>query len=144
MLPYGTASAISGEGEGRHGFLVVTTPRRLRASHELYGVALPETGVVACLRSTVFDGYERDSVLLLTVEAPEQVHESVPIYVSVFSSAAAADRESTAAWMRWANVDHVSLVMDTPATAALRRWCPGGLASFRPPGRCLSVRTTSK
>jgi hypothetical protein len=126
VLPYGAASATSGEGAGKHAFLVVTTPRRLSASYELNGVALPEAETVACMRSAVFDGDERDSVLLLIVEAPEQVHESVPIYLSVFSSAAAADPESTMAWMRWANVDRVALVMDTPATAALRRWCADG------------------
>jgi len=126
VLPYGTASATSGEGERKHAFLVVTTPRRLRSGHEVDGVALPETEVVACMRSTVFDGDKRDSLLLLIVEGPKEIQESVPIHLSVFSSAAAADPTSTTAWMRWANVERVSLVMDTPVTAALRRWCAEG------------------
>jgi hypothetical protein len=51
------------------------------------------------------------------------IDESAPVHVSVFSSAAAAAPEQTAEWLRWAEPDRVSMVMDTPVTAAIRRWC---------------------
>jgi hypothetical protein len=130
VLPYGSLSGASGEGRTRHSFVVVTRPERLLAAHRLEGVPLPGTTSVACLRTTVFDGPRRDSVLLLTVESPDQLEEDAPVYVSVLSSAAALDPAATAAWMRWADRRRLSLVMDTPATAALRRWCSGG-ARFR-------------
>jgi len=75
---------------------------------------------------------------MLPVDAPEQLDESVPVYVSVLSSAAAASPQQTAGWMRWADPDRVSLVMDTPASAALRRWCAGG-ARFRTQTRLARV-----
>lgn len=46
--------------------------------------------------------------------------------MSVLSSAAAADPNATAEWMRWADPSRVSLIMNTPSTAALRRWCADG------------------
>jgi len=130
VLPYGSLSGLSGEDKWRHGFLVVTRPQRIRAAHHLEGVNLPQTESVACLRSVVYEGEERDSVLFVPVERPEDLEEDAPIFVSVLSSAAAADPDGAAAWMRWAEPDRVSLVMDTPLTAALRRWCSGG-ARFR-------------
>jgi hypothetical protein len=126
VLPYGSLSGLSGEGEWRHGFLAVTRPQRIRTAHRLEGVDLPQTESVACLRSIVYEGEVRDSVLLVPVERPEDLEEEEPIFVSALSSAAAADPEGTAAWMRWADPDRVSLVMDTPLTAALQRWCSGG------------------
>jgi hypothetical protein len=126
VLPYGSLSGLSGEGRWRHGFLVVTRPQRIRAAQRLEGVDLPQTESVACLRSVVYEGEQPDSVLLVAVERPMDIEEEVPIFVSVLSSAAAADPEGTAAWMRWADPDRVSLVMDTPLTAALQRWCSGG------------------
>lgn len=132
VLPYGSTSGLGGEGRWRHGFLVVTSARKIRAAYRLEGVPLPETPSVACLRSVVFDeAGEPDSVLLIPVESTNEVEEESPIFVSVLSSAAAADPDGTAAWMRWADLDRVSLVMDTPLTAALRRWCrTGGLFRF--------------
>lgn len=130
VLPYGSLSGASGEAESRHCFVVVTRSERLLSAHRLEGVPLPDTASVACLRTTVFEGERRDCVLLLPVTGPEQLEEDAPVYVSVLSSAAASDPAGTAAWMRWADPGRVSLVMDTPATAALRRWCSGG-ARFR-------------
>jgi hypothetical protein len=51
--------------------------------------------------------------------------------VSVTSSAAPAAQEMTARWMTHADPRRVSLVMDTPATAALRRWCERDGTRFR-------------
>jgi hypothetical protein len=130
LLPYGSSIAgLSGEGEWRHGFLTVTRPQRIRAAYRLEGVGLPDAKSFACLRSVVFKGEERDSVLLVVVERPEELKEEVPIFVSVLSSAAAADPEGTAGWMRWADPSRVSLVMDTPLTAALRSGAEGIAAS---------------
>lgn len=123
LLPYGSISGLSGEGKWRHGFLVVTRPQRIRAAHTLEGLAPSEAESIACLRSIVYDGEQPSSVLLVSVERPEELEEEVPIFVSVLSSAAAADPSGTATWMRWADPGRVSLVMDTPLTAALRRWC---------------------
>jgi hypothetical protein len=58
--------------------------------------------------------------------------------VTVHSSAAASDPEAAGLWMRWADPDRVSLVMDTPSSAALRRWCVGG-ARFRMQTRVILV-----
>lgn len=126
VLPYGSLSGLGGEGEWRHGFLVVTRPQRIRAAYRLEGVELPEAESVACLRSIVYDEAEPDSVLHVVVERPEQIEEEAPMYVSVLSSAAAADPDGVAAWIRWADPDRVSMVMDTPLTAALQRWCGTG------------------
>jgi hypothetical protein len=126
VLPYGSLSGLGGEGEWRHGFLVVTRPQRIRAAYRLEGVELPETESVVCLRSIVYDEEEPDSVLHVVVERPEQIEEEAPMYVSVLSSAAAADPDGVAAWMRWADPARVSMVMDTPLTAALQRWCGTG------------------
>ena len=82
------------------------------------------------MRTTVFDGETRDSVLLLLVDGHEHVAEAHPVYTCVFSSAAARDPEGVKVWMRWADPQRLSLVMDTPATAALRRWCAGGARFF--------------
>lgn len=90
------------------------------------------------LRTTVFDGDERDSILLILVDSPEQLSESAPVYVCVTSSAAAADPDSSARWMRAADPDRTSLVMDTPATAALHRWCANGV-HFRTQTRMVTV-----
>lgn len=139
VLPYGSLSGLSGEGKWRHGFLAVTRPQRIRAAHRLEGVDLPQTESVACLRSIVYEGEEPDSVLLLPLEHPGDLEEEVPIFVSVLSSAAAADPEGTAAWIRWADPDRVSLVMDTPLTAALRRWCSDG-GRFRHQTRLIQVK----
>ena len=62
----------------------------------------------------------------------------LPNYVSVLSSAAAADPDAAARWMRWADPDRVSLIMDTPSTAALRRWCVDG-ARFRTQTRVIRI-----
>ena len=140
VLPYGAASGVSGEGDRRHVFIVLTTPHRLRAAHQLEGVPLPDSDAVACLRTTVFDGERRDSILLLPIEDPDQLAEagSPPAYLSILSSAAAADPERSALWMRWADRNRLSLVMDTPATAALRRWCADG-ARFRTHTKLVTV-----
>ena len=126
LLPYGTAAATSGDGDRRHAFVVVTTPRRLRAYERLEGMRLPASEAIACLRSTVFDGDTRHSILLVQIDEPDQISETDPVYVCAFSSAAAADPVRTQRWMRWAEPSRVSLVIDTPATAALRRWCAHG------------------
>jgi hypothetical protein len=138
VLPYGSASGASGEGSSRHVFVVLTTPQRLNAAHHLEGVALPADAAIACLRTTVFDGERRDSLLLLPVDSPEQIGEAASVYVSLTSSAAAADPERAATWMRFADRERLSLVMDTPATAALRRWCAGG-AQFVTQTRLVNV-----
>jgi hypothetical protein len=126
VLPYGSASAISGEGEHRHVFVALTTRHRLSAAHELEGIELPESDVLACARSTVFNGHARDPLLLLPIDSPEQLNESAPVYLCVLSSAAAADPAGTSSWMNSVDPQRLSLVMDTPATAALRRWCSDG------------------
>jgi len=126
ILPYGKASGISGEAEHEHAFIVLTTRRRLLAAYELEGVPLPDAEVLPCMRSTVFDGDHRDSVLLLMLDAPDSIQESVPVYLAVFSSAAAADPAGASIWMRWAELDRLTMVMDTPVTAALHRWCADG------------------
>lgn len=130
ILPLDSASAWSGEGSHRHVFAVLTTPRRLRSAHVLEGVELPRRDVVAAARTTVFDGDALDSVLYLLVERPEQLGDYAPTFVSVMSSAVAADPQQAAAWLRSVDIERVSLVMDTPVTAALRRWCADG-ATFR-------------
>ncbi|MCV5466558.1 hypothetical protein OFM95_28780, partial [Escherichia coli] len=78
----------------------------------------------------MFDGDALDSVLYLLVERPEQLGDYAPTFVSVMSSAVAADPQQAAAWLRSVDIERVSLVMDTPVTAALRRWCADG-ATFR-------------
>jgi hypothetical protein len=139
VLPYGSLSGASGEGPTRHTFvLVTTTPDRLRAAHKLEGDSLPDRDAVACVRTTVFEGELRDSVLLLPVEEPEHLKETAPVYVCVLSSAAAAAPEYCANWMRSADPDRLSLVMDTPATAAIRRWCTGRVR-FRTEARAVAV-----
>lgn len=138
VLPSGALSGASGEGEQRHLFVVVTTPRRLRAAYQLEGQELSDGEAIACVRSTVFDGERRDSVLLLPVASPEDLTETEVGFVSVFSSAIAADPGVATRWMQWAHPARVSLVMDTPATAALRRWCAGG-ATFRTETRVVAV-----
>lgn len=140
VLPYGSISGLSGEGPSRHGFVTLVRPDRLRDCYELQGAPLPQASAIACLRSTVFDGEERDSVLFVVVEDPNVLRdETVPIYVSLSSSAAAAAPELAAAWMRHADPSRLSVVMDTPATAALRRWCSAGRARFRTATRRVSV-----
>ena len=140
VLPYGSLSGISGEGTSRHGFVVLTRPERLQSSYELTGVPLPSEPAVACLRTTVFDGNMRDSILLVVVGEPEALQdEDVPIYVSISSSAAAAAPEITARWMEVSDRSRLSLVMDTPATAALHRWCASEDARFRTATRQISA-----
>lgn len=132
VLPYGAVSGMSGEGTGRHGFVTIARPERLRSLYELGGVALPDQAAVACLRTTVFDRAVRDSVLLVVVDEPERMEENEhPIYVSVTSSAAAAAPQMTSRWMSYAERSRLSVVMDTPATAALHRWCERDGARFR-------------
>lgn len=128
VLPHGTpASGLSGEGTSSHAFVVVTRPSRVRSAYaQLEGVELPEGPSAAFLRSTVYDGDRRDCVLHIAIDDPGRIDVDVPVYVSVLSSAAAADPDSTNTWMHWADPGRVSLVMDTPSTAALRRWCAGG------------------
>jgi hypothetical protein len=126
VLPYGSLSGISSEGPDRHSFMVFTTPRRLHTAFELQGVPLPTDDALMCVRTTVFADDRADSVLLLVADEPEQVEDSELVYVSLFSSAVAAAPEVAASWMQWADPFRLSLVMDTPATAALRRWCASG------------------
>lgn len=140
VLPYGSLSGLSGEGPRRHGFLTLVRPERLQASYELQGIPLPSAPAIACLRTTVFDGEVRDSLLLLVVDEPHSLAEGeVPIYVSLSSSAAAAAPDAAAAWMNYANRRRLSLVMDTPATAALHRWCSADGARFRTATRHISA-----
>jgi hypothetical protein len=140
VLPYGSLSGLSGEGATRHGFLTVVRPERLRVCYELQGIPLPDAPAIACLRTTVFDGEVRDSLLLVVVDGPQSLMEvDVPIYVSLASSAAAAAPEAAAAWMNYADRRRLSLVMDTPATAALRRWCTPDGARFRTATRHIST-----
>jgi hypothetical protein len=142
VLPYGSVSGFSGQGDARHGFVSVVRPQRIALSYELQGVPLPDAPAVAALRTTVFEGEERDSVLFVLASDHEQVArdaDGVPVYVSVTSSAAAAAPELTATWMRAADRRRLSLVMDTPATAALRRWCAGEDARFRTSTRRVAV-----
>lgn len=139
VLPNGTASGLSGEGDSAHGFVVLTCPDRLRRAYtHIEGTGLPEAPTAAFLRSTVYDGDRRDCVLHVALDDPDQLECEIPVYVSVLSSAAAADPEGTGAWMRWADPDRLSLVMDTPSTAALRRWCAGG-GRFRTQTRLIRV-----
>lgn len=136
VLPYGAASATSGEGQHRHVFVVLTTPRRICGAHFLEGVPLPEGDLVAGARTTVFDGDALDSVLYLLVDRPDQLGDLSSTFVSIVSSALAADPETANAWLRSADLERASLVMDTPVTAALRRWCVDG-ARFHTETRCL-------
>ncbi len=138
LLPYGSLSCTSGVDDHAHVFVVVTTPTRLKAAYELEGVDLPDDEVIACVRTTVFDGDNRTQVLLLPVGSPDEIDESVPVHVSVMSSASAAAPDVAAQWLRWADPDLVSLVMDTPATAAIRRWCADG-AKFRTDTRAVAL-----
>jgi hypothetical protein len=128
VLPHGAgASGLSGEGPSSHAFIVVTRPSRVRSAYaQLDGVELSQEPSAAFLRSTVYDGERRDCVLHIAVDDPEHLDIDVPVYVSVLSSAAASDPDRTSVWMRWADPERVSLVMDTPSTAALRRWCDEG------------------
>ena|GEM_PF-2540332 len=139
VLPHGSASGLSGEGDDAHAFVVLSRPDRIRrAFTRLEGVELPNTPSAAFLRSTVYDGDRRDCVLHIALDAPEQLDDLPPVYVTVLSSAAASDPEAAGLWMRWADPDRVSLVMDTPSSAALRRWCVGG-ARFRMQTRVILV-----
>lgn len=130
VLPYGEASGVSGSGLSAHVFVVVTTPSRLRAAFDLEGIEVPDREAVAVVRTTVFEGDERAMVLLLLLDTPRQLDESAPVFVCVSSSAAAAAPEITTEWLRWSDPDCVAMVMDTPVTAAIRRWCSDG-AEFR-------------
>jgi hypothetical protein len=139
VLPHGSASGLSGEGDDAHAFVVLTSPDRIRrAFARLEGVELPNTSSAAFLRSTVYDGDRRDCVLHIALDSPEQLDDRPPVYVTVLSSAAASDPETAGLWMRWADPDRFSLVMDTPISAALRRWCVGG-ARFRMQTRVVLV-----
>ncbi len=139
VLPQASASGLSGEGKSAHGFVVVTRPERIRSAYgRIDGMKLPEDPVAACLRSTVYDGDRRDCVLHVMVGDPSQLDSKIPMYVSVLSSAAAIEPAAAERWMHWANPDRLSLVMDTPATAALRRWCVRG-ARFRTQTRLIRV-----
>lgn len=138
VLPYQSVSGVSGVEDHAHLFVVVGMPRRFRAAYELEGIDLPDGEVLGCVRTTVFDGDVRDQVLLLPVEHPDLIDESVPVHVTVMSSAVAASPELASAWLRWADPDRVSMVMDTPATAAIRRWCGDG-ATFRTDTRVVAV-----
>lgn len=133
VIPFGSASGVSGEGQGRHTFVTLVRPDRLRLSYELDGVGLPDTPAVACIRATAFDGPRRESVRFAVVEDPRDLVEQdgVPIFVSLSSSAAAAAPKLAGSWMQAAHPDRLSLVMDTPITGALRRWCANEKARFR-------------
>jgi hypothetical protein len=132
VLPYGSLSGMSGEGPSRHGFVTVVRPVRIASLYEVNGVALPAEAAAAFMRSTVFDGPVRHSLLFLIVDEPASLDEGeVPIFVSVSSSAAAAAPDVAARWMRHADPSRLSLVMDTPATPALHRWCSDEQARFR-------------
>jgi hypothetical protein len=126
VMSHDSTTDASDEGDRKHVFVVLTTPRRLHAAHNIEGLGLPEVDALACMRSTVFEGQKRDSVLLVPLDDPEEIQEDTAIYLSVMSSAIAADPTKSTTWMRWADLDKLSLVMDTPATAALRRWCANG------------------
>jgi hypothetical protein len=131
VLPSRSISGLSGEGATRHGFVTVVRPERLRRSYRLEGVELPDVPALACLRTTVFDDDRRDYVLFALLDGPAAIEEEeVPIFVSVSSSAAAAAPESASLWMGSADPDRLSLVMDSPATAALVR-CEGRALSHR-------------
>lgn len=132
VLPYGSVSGLSGVGPNRHGFLSVVRPERLRASYELEGVSIPDAAAMACLRSTVFSGESRDSVLFVLVDNPDQLREcELPIFVSIASSAAAAAPELVSIWRQSCDRLRVSMVMDTPVSGALHRWCSNVSARFR-------------
>jgi hypothetical protein len=140
VLPCRSISGLSGEGASCHGFLTLVRPERLRRSYRLEGINLPDVPALACLRTTVFDEDRRDCVLFALVDDPQTIEdEQVPIFVSMSSSAAAAAPELAATWMAFADVDRLSLIMDTPATAALRRWCDDEGARFRTATQLVSV-----
>lgn len=139
VLPYGSASGLSGEGGSAHAFVVLTRPDRVRRGFaRVEGLSLPETASAAFYRSTVYDGDRRDCVLHILLDDPQQVRDEVPIYLMVHSSASAVDPETAARWMQWADPDRVSLVMDTPSSAAIIRWCANG-ARFRMQTRAIKV-----
>jgi hypothetical protein len=78
-------------------------------------------------------------VLFVLIDTPESLaNAEVPIYVSLSSSAYVAAPRAAAAWMRFCDPRRLSLVMDTPATAALRRWCRPDGARFRTATRHVS------
>lgn len=140
VLPARSISGFSGEGAHRHGFVTLVRPERLRRSYRLEGVELPNSPALACLRTTVFDDDRRDCVLFALLDDPTATEgEQVPIYVSVSSSAAAAAPELVATWMGSSHPDRLSLVMDTPATAALQRWCRDEDARFRTATQLVSI-----
>jgi hypothetical protein len=131
LLPYGEVSGMSGEGDARHGFVWVSEVSHVRNAYELEGIPLPDGPVIATLRSTVYDDGARVAVLLVVVDFDVLSDSEAPIYVSVTSGAAAAAPEIAADWMRRCDPTRLSLVLNTPATAALRRWCSEDGAKFR-------------
>ncbi len=140
VLPYGSVSGLSGSGDHRHGFLTLVRPERIRNSYELQGIALPEHGAVSCLRTTVFDGTRRDSVLFVLVDSPDELVDlESPIYVSISSSAAGEDPDLASKWMLGTDPERLSLVMDTPFTVALHRWCKPEGTQFRTASRAVIV-----
>lgn len=139
VLPHGSASGLSGANDSAHAFIVLTRPDRiLRAFALVEGIELPSTPSVALLRSTVYDGERRDCVLHVVLDDPTQVDLKAPVYLSVLSSAVASDPDTAAMWMRWADPGRLSLVMDTPSSAALKRWCANG-GRFRTQTRLVVV-----
>lgn len=139
VLPHGSASGLSGADEDAHVFIVLTRPERIeRAFAVVEGIDLPSTPSVALLRSTVYDGERRDCVLHIVLDDPPQFDRSTSVYLSVLSSAVASDPETAAMWMRWADPSRLSLVMDTPSSAALKRWCGSG-GRFRTQTRLVVV-----
>lgn len=139
VLPHGSASGLSGVDDDSHAFIVLTRADRVRRAFALVeGIELPSTPSVALLRSTVYDGEQRDCVLHIVLDDPSQVDLSAPVYLSVLSSAIASDPDTAAMWMRWADPGRLSLVMDTPSSAALKRWCASG-GRFRTQTRSVAV-----
>lgn len=136
VLPCQSISGLSGEGASRHGFLTLVRPERLRRSYELEGVRLAR---YARCRMPTYDGLRRGSPRVrpcCAVDDPKEVeNEQAQIFVSMSSSAAAAEPELAASWMAIAESHRLSLVMDTPATVALHRWCGPKGARFEPPRR---------
>jgi len=139
VLPSQAIDGLCGQGVDRHAFVTLVRTERLRRAYRLEGIELPDEPVVACLRSTVFDGEHRDSVLLAALDDSGVIaKEQVPVFVSVTSSASAAAPKLAASWMASADLDRLSLVMDTPVTAALRRWCSKG-STFRTETQRVSI-----
>jgi hypothetical protein len=141
LLPYHKGSGFTREGAHRHGFLTLVRTDYLSSSYELHGLPVPEVPAIACLRRTVHEGRPDAAIqhMIVAESDPLQEENGHPIYVSVTNSAAVAAPQLSSHWMRRADLDRLSLVMDTPVTPLIRRWCEPEGVRFRVSIACIEV-----